>query len=130
MVPVAESEWRQWADESLSAVDQQIKDAQRQAETATTFRAQVGQVRGRATSQYGEVTAVTDTAGRLLDLQLTADALQRDPRELATLVVATADEARRQAGAQALTMAEEAFGAGSAVVTRLAADLEPDHRPA
>ncbi len=126
MVLVPENEWRQWADGSLSTVDQQIKDAQRQAETARTLRADLSQLRGRATSRYGEVTAVTDVAGRLLDLQLTADALRRDPHELATLVTTTADEARRQAADQAKTLAEHAFGAGSALATRLATELEPD----
>lgn len=123
MVLVPENEWRQWADESLSTVDQQIKDAQRQAETAAALRADMSQVQGRATSTYEEVTVVTDVAGRLLDLQLTADALRRDPRELAALVVDTATVARRQAADRALTMAEEAFGVGSALATRLAAEL-------
>ncbi|MCL2091234.1 MAG: YbaB/EbfC family nucleoid-associated protein [Micrococcales bacterium] len=121
-----DNEWRQWADASLSAVDRQIKDAQRQAETATTFRADLDQVRGRAVSRHGEVTAVADTTGRLLDLRLTDAALHRDPHALATLVVSTTDEARRQAADRALALAEEAFGPGSALTARLAAELEPD----
>ncbi|MDR3068385.1 MAG: YbaB/EbfC family nucleoid-associated protein [Cellulomonas sp.] len=119
-----ENEWRQWADESLSTVDQQIQDARRQAETAATLRADLDQVRGSATSRYGEVSAATDVAGRLLDLRLTADALRRDPHELATLVVATADAARRQAADRALALTEAAFGTGSAAATRLAAELD------
>ncbi len=121
-----DNEWRQWADASLSTVDQQIKDAQRQAETATALRADMRQVQGRATSRYGEVTAATDVAGRLLDLRLTADALRRDPHELAALVVATADDARRQAADRALALADEAFGVGSALATRLTAELGRD----
>ena len=110
----------------MEQVDRQVQDAQRRAEDASRFRAGMDQVRGRATSQYRDVAAVTDVAGRLVDLQLTPDALRRDPRGLARLVVATVDAARRDAGNQALTMAGDAFGADSAVVTRLAAELKVD----
>jgi len=84
----------------------------------------MGQVRGRASSAYREVTVVTDVGGRLVDLQLAPQALRRDARELSRLVVATAELARRDAAEQVLTMAQAAFGAGSGVVTRLAAEVE------
>lgn len=123
---MSHSGWRQWADESMEQVDRQVRDAQRRAEEATRFRASMDQVQGRATSLYRDVSAATDVNGRLVDLQLTSDALRRDPRDLARLVVSTVDAARRNAGSQALTVARDAFGADSAIVTKLAAELKAD----
>ena len=109
-------------------VDQETKSAQERAADVTRFRSDLEQVRGRATSRYLDVTAVADVNGRLVDLQLAADAVRRDPRDLARIILDTADDARRNAADQALAMARETFGADSGLVARLATDLQPDAR--
>jgi len=125
---VTRIDWRQWADESVVQVDQETKSAQERAADVTRFRSDLEQVRGRATSRYLDVTAVADVNGRLVDLQLAADAVRRDPRDLARIILDTADDARRNAADQALAMARETFGADSGLVARLATDLQPDAR--
>ncbi|MCL2423764.1 MAG: YbaB/EbfC family nucleoid-associated protein [Micrococcales bacterium] len=104
-------------------MDRDTEGAQQRAADVTQFRTNVEQVRGRATSRYRDVTAVTDVDGRLVDLELTSDAVRRDPRDLARIIVDTADEARRHAGSQALTMARQTFGDRSGLVVRLQVDL-------
>lgn len=109
---------------AIARVEQQIADAQRAAERAKTFQAEVEAVRGTATSPRRDVTVVVDASGRLLDLQLAERAGDLHPRDLARVILETSAKARVAAGQQATEIAAQAFGEDSGVVAKLREEIE------
>jgi DNA-binding protein YbaB len=114
------------ADAAITRVEQQIEAAQRQAEKAREFQAQVEAVRGTARSPRREVEVTVDASGRLAAVDLADAAMDLRPRDLAALLVETANAAQRDAGTKALQIASEAFGAESGVVDHLRAELDKE----
>jgi hypothetical protein len=61
-------------DAAIARVEDQIRAAQERAERAGQVRQRLDGLRGQARSRRGEVTALADVSGRLLDLSITAEA--------------------------------------------------------
>jgi DNA-binding protein YbaB len=104
-------------------IQEQLEQAQRAAVKATAVRDQIAAIRGTATSRDRAVTAVCDASGALLDLELADDVQDANPRALAQQIVATVREATAKAGAQAVAVAQEAFGEDSATANQLRAEV-------
>jgi hypothetical protein len=85
------------------------------AANARNVEATLRQVGGRATSPRGEVEVSVGPSGALTDLRLTAAARQLSSDELARLIVDTAREAQRAAGAQVVDIMTEYVGEGPAL---------------
>ena len=105
-------------DEAMARVAQQVQEAQERAARASEVRAEMDALRGVATSPKREVEATADTSGRLVGLVLSGDALELHESDLAQLILATAAQAAARAGALAVDLAAEAFGAESAITSR------------
>lgn len=110
-------------DSAIDRIEEQIREAQQRAEIAQQMQGDISAIRGRAESARGEVKATTDVNGRLLELDLRPAALELRPADLSALIIATSDSARRSAGAQAIAIAEESFGADSSMSVHLRAEL-------
>ena len=103
----------------IARVNEQIVEAQERAAKAGQLRAEMDALRGKASSPRGEVVASADVSGRLVDLTLTASALDRSPDALAELILTTAKAAAARAGELAVAQAAEAFGDDSPVTEHL-----------
>lgn len=110
-------------DSSITRVEAEIRAAQDRAERAGQVRQQLDGLRGQARSPRGEVTALADVAGRLLDLSISEVGMRLGARDLARLVVETAQSASRDAGRQALAVTAEAFGDESPITEHLRGEL-------
>jgi DNA-binding protein YbaB len=111
------------ADDAIARVNQQIVEAQERAAKASEVRAEMDALRGTATSPRGEVVATADVSGRLVDLELTPDAIDRTPTALAALILATAKAAAAKAGQLAVEQAAAAFGEDSPVTEHLRTEI-------
>lgn len=114
----------------MARVNLQIAEAQERAAKAGQLRAEMDALRGKASSPRGEVVASADVSGRLVDLELTAAALDRSPAALAELILATSKAAAAKAGELAVAQAAEAFGADSPVTEHLRAEISGRNPPA
>jgi DNA-binding protein YbaB len=114
------------ADAVIARVEKQMAAAQEQARRAQAFQDQVKAVRGVARSPRGQVQVTVDASGRLAAVDLADAAFDLSPRDLGRLIVETADAAQREAGAQAIELAGEAFGEDSPVIDRLRAELDEE----
>jgi DNA-binding protein YbaB len=112
------------ADLAVARIEEQIAEAQERARRASEVRQQIDAVRGSATSPRRELTVTVDASGRLVAVDVTEDALRLSPRDLGRLVVETANAAQRQAGAKAVEVASDAFGAESGIVAHLRDEVE------
>jgi hypothetical protein len=112
------------ADRAVARIEEQIAEAQERARRATEVRQRIEALRGSATSPRRELTVTVDASGRLAAVDLTDAAYRLSPRDLGRLLVETANAAQRQAGAKALEVASEAFGADSGVVAHLREEVE------
>lgn len=108
----------------IERVQQQVKQAQQRAQAAQQMRAEVEAVRGKAYSQRRELAVTVDASGRLVDVELSDAAMDLRARDLASLIVATAQAAARDAGQQAMDLAAAAFGEDSPVVARLRDEVD------
>ncbi|QAY60138.1 YbaB/EbfC family DNA-binding protein [Microbacterium protaetiae] len=108
----------------IERVRLQVEQAQERARAAQQMRAQVEAVRGKAYSQRRELSVTVDASGRLVDVELSDAALELRARDLSRLIVVTAQEAARDAGAQAMGLAAAAFGDDSPVVSRLRDEVQ------
>ncbi len=70
-----------------------------------------------------------DASGRLVAVDLADAASRLAPRDLGRLIVETANAAQRQAGAKAVEVASEAFGAESGIVAHLRGEVERSAAP-
>lgn len=111
-------------DLAIARIDEQIEQAQERARRASEVRQQIDALRGKAMSPRRELTVTVDAGGRLVAVDLTDDALRLSSRDLGLLIVETANAAQRQAGAQAVEVASEAFGENSGVVAHLRGEVE------
>jgi len=112
------------ADGALDKIQRDIRLAQERAERATQVQGEIALVRGKARSRHGEVAAEVDASGVLTDLQLTDEALEQRPDDLAHSIRDVVREAQRDAGKRAMVIADDAFGAGSTVTAHLRAEFE------
>ena len=110
-------------DAVLARLDDDVRRATERADLATRVQAQVAEVRGTGRTRSGEVVAVADTSGRLLDLRLAPAALRLDPGALSRAVLTATRQAEADAAAQTLDLVAAAFGADSGVVGRLHQEL-------
>lgn len=110
-----------WSDPvaTRARIEQQVKDAERRAAQAAQVRDDIAGVREQAASPGRDVTVTVDASGRLADVALTDAALQRSPAALGALIVTLAATAQKVAGARAVEIAAEAFGAEDAAVAHL-----------
>lgn len=86
-------------------------------------------VRAAATSPRREVSVTVDATGRLVGIRLADAAFELRPDALERVIVETAGDAQRLAGEQALEISRAAFGADSAIVERLAGEIERQSPP-
>ncbi|UJW29526.1 YbaB/EbfC family nucleoid-associated protein [Saccharothrix sp. AJ9571] len=95
--------------------------------TARAVESNLRQVGGSATSPRGEVSVAVGVSGALEDLRLTAAARALDADQLAQLILATARQAQRVAGAQVVEIMTEYTGEGPALdlIKRNLAAAEP-----
>ncbi|MFF2054031.1 YbaB/EbfC family nucleoid-associated protein [Leifsonia sp. NPDC058194] len=112
------------ADLAVARIEEQIAEAQERARRAGEVRQQIEALRGSATSPRRELTVTVDAGGRLLAVDLTDAAYRLAARDLGRLIVETANAAQRQAGAQAVAAASEAFGEESGIVAHLRDEVE------
>ncbi|HEV3355913.1 MAG TPA: YbaB/EbfC family nucleoid-associated protein [Pseudonocardiaceae bacterium] len=85
------------------------------AATAQAAGAELGNVTGHARSGRGEVEVVVTATGALADLRLTPGARKLEAEQLAALILATAREAQRLAGARTLEIMSGYLGEGPAL---------------
>ena len=111
------------ADLALASIERDVAHAQARATLAARVQDDVAALRGTGRSPAGDVVVVTDVAGRLHDVRLTASALQTGPASLSRALVSAARAAEAHAARQTLTVVGEAFGADSATLARLQAEL-------
>lgn len=110
-------------DAAIAQVELDIRQAQERAARASEVRAAIDRIRGTAKSPRGEVTATADVSGRLTDLVLADDATDLRPADLARLIRETVAAAQQHAGAQAVAVADEEYGEGSAVSVHLREEI-------
>ncbi|OAN42090.1 YbaB/EbfC family nucleoid-associated protein [Microbacterium sp. H83] len=110
-----------WSDPvaTRARIEQQVRDAERRAEQAAQVRDDIAAVREQASSPKRDVTVTVDSSGRLAAVALTDAAFDRSPAALGELIVSLAGDAQRAAGARAVEIAAEAFGAEDAAVEHL-----------
>ncbi len=111
-------------DAALERVQSDLAAAQERAARAQEARARIAAVRGVGRSPRGEVRVQVDSAGVLRDLALTDDAMRLSPGELVRLILDAARAAQQDSAARTVAVAEEAFGAESAMVAHLRAEVE------
>lgn len=116
-------------DAALARVQHDIAAAQERATKAVEVQGAIAAVRGTGRSPRGEVTVDVDASGMLRDLRLTEEALRRRPDELAALILDAARTAQRDAGARALAVAEDAWGADDVAVAHLRTEVEQRYAP-
>lgn len=114
-----------WSDPiaTRARIEQQVADAERRAEKAAQVRDDIAGLREQATSSGRDVAVTVDSSGRLAEVKLTDAAYNRSPAALGALIVALASEAQRAAGARAVEIAAEAFGAEDAAVEHLREEI-------
>ena len=114
-----------WSDPvaTRTRIEQQVKDAERRATQAAQVRDDIAAVREQATSSNRDVAVTVDSSGRLASVKLTDAAFTRTPATLGTLIVNLAAEAQRAAGARAVEIAADAFGAEDAAVEHLREEI-------
>lgn len=110
-------------DEVLARISRDVAGAQERAAAATRARERIDTVRGRARSSRGEVVAVVDPSGLLVDLELSEAATTSTPAALAALIRRTVHDAHLDAAERAVAIADDELGAGSAVSRRLRDEL-------
>lgn len=125
------------AEAAIARIEQQVveaqlraEQAQLRAEQAQQVQADIDAVRATATAPRREVAVTVDATGRLTDIRLADAAYDVRPDALERLIVETAGAAQRLAGEQALEISRAAFGADSAIVDRLAGEIERQSPPA
>ena len=115
--------WQSRADDAIGSVAGAVAAAQERVAAAAQLRARLDEVRGRGTSRHGEVEAVTDATGRVVDLRFAEKALDLSAAELTRATLDAIGAARRTSGAAAVGLARETWGDGSPTVALLAAEL-------
>ncbi|WP_062211111.1 YbaB/EbfC family nucleoid-associated protein [Demequina oxidasica] len=110
-----------WADSdaAIAHVEEQIRQAQAQADKARALEADMKTILGRATSPHREVTAAVSANGLLTELKLTSEAGALHEDDLAVLIKKVVNDAHRAVGEQAVQLTAEAFGEDSGVTARL-----------
>jgi DNA-binding protein YbaB len=108
----------------LADYDRQLASTAAAAQAAS---AELGNVTGQARSGRGEVEVTVTATGALADLRLTPGARKLEAEQLARLILATAREAQRLAGARTLEIMSGYVGEGPAldVVRRNLPATEP-----
>ena len=102
----------------------------RMAAAAQTASASLSRAGGRATSPRGEVEAEVGPSGALTGLKLSPAARALEADTLARLILATVQDAHREAGAQVVGIMTDYLGDGPAL--RLVRDnlpVDPDAAP-
>lgn len=117
------------ADRAVRRIEEQVAEAQERARRAAEVRQGIDALRGVATSPRRELSVTVDASGRLVDVEVTDAAYRLSPRDLGRLIVETASAAGRQAGAKAVELASEAFGAESGIVAHLRDEIERSTGP-
>lgn len=110
-------------DEALARVQREIAAAHERTAVAQQVRAGIDAVRGVGRSPHGEVSVEVDAAGTLRDLTLSAEAMDLPPEDLSRLIIDAARLAHHDAGRRAVALAQDAFGADSAMVGHLRSEL-------
>jgi DNA-binding protein YbaB len=85
------------------------------AASAQAASDELGRVFGQASSARGEVEVRVSATGALADLHLTPAARRLEAEQLAQLILATAREAQRVAGAQTMRIMSGYLGEGPAL---------------
>ena len=96
----------------LAGYNSQLASAAAGARAASENLRQVG---GSATSPRGEVSVRVGASGSLEDIRLTPAARALEAEQLARLILETARQAQRIAGAQVVDIMTEYVGAGPAL---------------
>ena len=117
------------AHDALAKIQRDIEQAQERAKRAALAQGEIALVRGTARSPHGDVTAEVDANGLLTDLQLTDEALEEHPDDLARSIRDVVRDAQRDAGKRTMVIADDAFGEGSPVTAHLRAELDQRARP-
>ncbi|WP_181373440.1 YbaB/EbfC family nucleoid-associated protein [Microbacterium sp. HMWF026] len=117
------------AEAAIARIEQQVAEAQVRAAQAQQVQADIDAVRATATAPRREVAVTVDATGRLVGIRLADAAYELRPDALERLIVETAGAAQRLAGEQALEISRAAFGADSAIVDRLAGEIERQSPP-
>lgn len=111
-------------DAAIAKVQRDIELAAERAERAQQVKVEIDAVRGRGRSPRGEVVVEVDASGMLRDVRLTDDAMVLRADELSRFVLDAARAAQRDAGAQAVAIAEESFGEDSPMTAHLRGEVE------
>ncbi len=109
----------------LADYDRQLANT---AATARAAGAELGKVTGQARSGRGEVEVLVTATGALADLRLTPAARRLEADQLAKLIMATARDAQRVAGARTLEIMSGYLGDGpalDAIKQHLPAETQP-----
>jgi DNA-binding protein YbaB len=96
----------------LADYDKQLAGTAASAQAASE---ELGRVNGQARSPRGEVDVRVSASGALVDLRLTPAARRLEAEQLAQLILATAREAQRLAGARTLEIMSGYVGDGPAL---------------
>lgn len=96
----------------LANYDKRLAQAATSAEVVSASLRQAG---GWATSPHGEVAVTVGAGGALEDLRLTPAARRLESEQLAQLILATARQAQRMAGAQVTEIMTEYLGESPAL---------------
>lgn len=118
-----EDSWAWDADTALSQVAEQIAAARERAVLASRVRDELDRVQGRCRSRRGEVEAVCDVTGRIMDLRFSRAAFDLSPADLSRVTVDVIGRARRQAARTAVGVVCNGFGAGDPTVAVIAEEL-------
>lgn len=89
-------------EELADQVQDALAASHRQAARARLAAVEVSELTGTGRSARGEVSAVVDHRGLVQDVRLTAAAMELDPAELRTAVLATVADANADLRAQAV----------------------------
>lgn len=118
------------AEQQIERQRAQLREAERQAERADQYTQDVERVSVEVTSPRGEVTARTDSAGRLAQLRFGDAAADLSAAALSKVTFATIEDARRRTAAAVLRLTEQAFGPDDPFTVALRRDyLGPDAEP-
>ncbi|MDR1851354.1 MAG: YbaB/EbfC family nucleoid-associated protein [Propionibacteriaceae bacterium] len=100
-------------DEILAQIQEQVKEAEAQAQRAKALSEDIDKMSVSKQSQDGSVELSVDSLGRITELELSPSAARIPMSELAKLILKTATEARMDAGTRVIDMMGSEFGEDS-----------------
>lgn len=108
-------------DESLAQIEADVRRSEERASRFPAFETAIAQARGRGVSAGRDIVVSVDSTGRVVDLQLSEQALARGARRLTHELLATIRAAESDVRAATLDAAETLLGADDPLVEQLRA---------